>query len=394
MAMQQWPSGYFRQAAAMPRNRDSLIVRISRRRFLEATAVVGCAAAPVTAQDAASPPPDPMCQRCNGVGRIPLMDARPLVWLKGTPLPSGQSAVGEQFCPLCQSTADPAALAAEKKAQLEAALEKNKQWEKRMTGKLACIVTRHATVHTQLTPSQARNVGNAIESLTLHLKNLTQSLLLTPTRPDTLELVLLWEKPSWDRFRKAMESLYTIEQLGSSWYSASQYNAYDHVATPHMYETPQSLRTRPPSCGAVFLVGRRQLNLATDWHAPFWLVEGFAAYGDHAVHKVNRWYTVYDVKQIPVGDWLAQARQLASDSKLRTWKELMNRELRDWEAIDHIQSMAMAAFLLESEPNHFLDLTKRLKRGEQEMPALETAYRTNLAALEDRLPRWLLTRRL
>jgi hypothetical protein len=320
------------------------------------------------------------------------MDARPFVWLKGTPSPTGQAAVGEQFCPMCQSAADAKALAVQAKEQLEAAMEKNKQWEVRMGGKLACVVTRHATVHTQLTLGQARNVGTALEGLTLHLKKITGSMLLTPTRPDSLELMLLWEKPSWERFRKVMESLYTIEQLGGSWYSAQQYNAYDHRVTPHMYETPQSVRTRPPSCGAVFLVGRRQLNLATDWRTPFWLVEGFAAYGDHAVHNVNRWFTVYDVKHIPVGDWLADARKLASDTKLRTWKEIMNRELRDWEPEHHVQSMAMVAFLLETEPAKFLDLTKRLKGGENEVPALEGAYRATLEELEQRLARWLLAR--
>ena len=58
------------------------------------------------------------------------------------------------------------------------------------------------------------------------------------------------------------------------------------------------------------MVARRQLNNATAGQAPFWLVEGFAAYGDHAVHKLNRWFTVYNVKQVPVGHWLAEARAL------------------------------------------------------------------------------------
>ena len=232
-------------------SRNHCEINVSRRGFLAGAATIACTASSIAAQDRLSTPADPDCPRCGGAGRVPLVDAKPFVWVTGTPRPTGHAAIGEQFCPVCQSDEDAAALAVEAKAQLESALEKNKQWEDRMQGKLTCVVTRHATVHTQLTPAQARQVGLALESLTLHLKRLTGSMLLAATRPDTLELMLLWEQPAWDEFRKVMEGLYTLEQLGESWPSARLYNAYDHVSTPHMYETPQSVRSRPPSCGAV-----------------------------------------------------------------------------------------------------------------------------------------------
>jgi hypothetical protein len=235
--------------------------------------------------------------------------------------------------------------------------------------------------------------GHAIEALTLHFKRVTESLLLTPTRADTYELVILWEKPSWDRFRKVMESLYKPEQLGEAWAPSRDYNAYDHPVTPHFYETPQTARTRPPSCGAAFMAARRQLNVATEWQAPFWLVEGLGAYGDYIVHKQNRWFTVYDVKQVPVGDWLANARKLAADDQLRPWNEMANRELRDWQPTDHYQSLAMAAFLLESEPARFLDLLIQLKRSVDSSTAIEHAYRATASDLNPRLKQWLLNRK-
>jgi hypothetical protein len=374
----------------MALNRRYSRAGIARRAFLAQAVAIGCAARSASGQVTTSATPDPNCPRCGGFGRIPLTDARPFVWLKGSPLPTGQSMAGEQFCSVCQPSGNAAAIVAEAKEQLEAAVAKSKQWEERMGGKLACVVTRHATIHTQLMPAQARAVGTAVESLTLHLKKISGSMGLTVTRPDTLELMLLWEKPAWEQFRKVMEGLYALEQLGESWASARQYNAYDHVAIPHMYETPQSVRTRPPACGAVFLVGRRQLNLATDWRAPFWLAEGFAAYSDHTVHNVNRWFTVYSVKQVPVGDWLGEARKLAADTKLRGWQEMVKRELRDWEAADHEQSMAMVAFLVETEPAKFLDLLRRLKSGDNEAAALEGAYRAKREELEERFSRWLL----
>jgi hypothetical protein len=369
-----------------PRDRSRCF---SRRALIAAVVSAG----PAMAAPDEKVVPDPNCPGCSGVGRIPVTGAKPFVWVKSTPQPRWESVVGERPCPACQSGGDPAAIAAEMREQAAAALVQNKQWEERTGWKLALVVTRHAAVHTQLSPAQARQVGTALETLTLHLKKVTDSLVLTPSRPDTLGLVLLWEQDSWNHFRKVMEGLYRLEELGESWASARQYNAYDHFVTPHMVETPQSIRTRPPSCGAVFLTARRQLSLTTERKAPFWLTEGFGARGDHLVHKLNRWFTVYSVKQVPVGDWLAEARKLVAESRQRPWPEIMKRELRDWEPEDHFQTMSMAGFLLESEPAKFLDLARRLASGEKDAAAIESAYRAPLDDLAERWSRWLLAQR-
>jgi len=365
-----------------------------RRKFLSIAFAAGCVAkSGAGRQPAAASMPDPDCPRCGGAGRIPVKDSKPFVWLKGTPQPKWETAVGELSCPVCQTGIAPGAVGLEFKEAVDAGLEKNKQWEERTGWKLNCVITRHAVVHTQLTPTQARTVGNALEMITLHIKRITDSLVLTPTRPDNFELIMLWEKASWEQFRKVLEGLYTLEQLGGSWYSARNLGAYDHIEVPHMYDTPQTLRTRPPSCGAVFLATRRQVRLASDWKAPFWLYEGFGAYGDNVVHKLNRWYIVYDVTEVPVGDWLADAAKLAGRSKLRPWAQMVERELRDWTPDDHVQTSAMAAFLFESQPAKFIDLIRRLKRGEKEVAALEEAYGAKLDEIDSRFSRWLIARR-
>jgi hypothetical protein len=185
-----------------------------------------------------------------------------------------------------------------------------------------------------------------------------------------------------------MESMYSQNQLGPNWISAHEMNAFDHVDVPHTYETPQSIKTRPPSCGAVFITARRQLQIAADRRAPFWLAEGFAAYGDNVVHKLNRWFTVYQPRQMPVGDWMIEARKLVGEKKQRPWKAMFKRELIDWETPDHIQTMSMAAFLFESEPAKFLAYLKRLRRDEEPLEALEGAYNASLDDLEARWARW------
>jgi hypothetical protein len=369
--------------------------QLSRRLFLVGAAT-SCALAPKAAgqETASAPKPDEQCIHCGGLELLPVKDARPFVWLEGTALPGREAAVGEQYCPLCQPAGDSGKLAREAKERLDGARDMHAQWEERTGWKLVLAVTRHATIHTLLTPTQARSAAMAIENLTLHLKRVTKSLALTPTRPHTYELVILWEKPSWDQFRKVMEGLYTAEQLGDSWAPAREFNSYDHYVTPHMYETPQSIRTRPPTHGTVFLAARRQINVATAWHAPLWLAEGFAEYGDYAVHKANRWFSIYDVSRAPpAGDWMVEARRLAADDRLRPWEEMMKQELRDWESADYVQTMVMVAFLLETEPRRFLDFTQRLSKGEQDIAALERAYSAESDELDQRCTRWLLARR-
>jgi len=361
----------------------------SRRQFVVAAAM----GTTLAIGRRASAQSDSNCPRCGGLGRIPLLTEKPFVWMKGTHLPKLESFLDEQSCPICHRGGDKAELVAEFAAKVDGAVEANKEWEDRTGWKLACVVTRHAAIHTQLKTADARAVGSAIETLMAHLKRASTSLALARTQPDQFGLILLWEKASWDAFRKVMESKYSLQELGSAWTSSREVNAYDHVDVPHTYETPQSMKTRPPSCGAVFMTARRQLQLATSWHAPFWLAEGFSAYGDNVVHKLNRWYTVYSPRQVTVSDWLVDARKLVADKKHRPWEEMFRRELMDWQAPDHIQTMSMVAFLFEAEPAKFLGYLKRLAGGDLEQPALEEAYGSSVAEIEQRWTQWLAKRR-
>jgi hypothetical protein len=361
----------------------------SRREFLQAS-VIGAALATSRVSKAEA---DPDCPRCGGIGRIPLLTEKPFVWLQGTPLPKLDGFVDVDFCPICQAGGDKDELVAELKAKIDGALEANKKWEERTGWNLACVVTRHAAIHTQLKTTEARLVGAAIETLMSHLKRKSASLALATTRPDEFGLLVLWEKSSWEEFRKVMESIYTMRQLGPNWISAHEMNAYDHVDVPHTYETPQTIKSRPPSCGAVFITARRQVQLATGWKAPFWLAEGFSAYGDNVVHKLNRWFTVYQPRQMPVGDWMVEARKLVGEKKQRTWKAMFKRELIDWETPDHVQTMSMAAFLFESEPAKFLGYLRRMRSGEEPVEAMEEAYGSSVTDIEERWARWIAARR-
>lgn len=374
---------------------SSLALDVSRRNFCWQMGLLVGGALVARGQESppapASPPSDADCPRCGGLGVIPQAGARPLVWISGQPPPRPEAFLDEQDCPACTG-GRPLSLE-QARQQIQTIQQRNQLWSERTGWKVVSVATRHAAVHGQLTPSQARSVGQALETLTLHLKAVTGTLVLTPTRPATFEMFFLWERSGWDRFRSVLEKLYTHEQLGPEWAPARDYNAYDHVDIPHWYETPQSVRGRPPSCGAVFLTARRLLVLATANRAPFWLREGFAAYGDYHCHGSNRWYSVYDVRRLPAGDWMAEARRAAAEDRLRPWDEMFHRELRDWEWLDHVQTLAMTSFLLETQPARFLELVRRLRAGEALESALTAAYRRSTSELTVHCSRWLLARR-
>jgi hypothetical protein len=335
-----------------------------------------------------------MCPRCGGQGIVPLKDARPFVWVEGTAPLKPEAAVGEQYCPACRPLVDPGRWAGEVRERIEAAQARHEKWRERIGGRLILALTRHGAISTQLTAAQARTVAVAVENLSLHLRGVTGSLALTPTWPDNYALIYLWEKPAWDHFRTVMEAAYTREQLGEQWPTVRDYHSYDHFETPHLYATAQSLRQRPLSYGALFLFAHRQINLATDWQAPTWLAEGFAAYGEHAVLGDVRWFSVYDSSRSPVpGDWLREARGAAAGGKLHPWAEHLPRALRDYDAVDYCQSLALVAFLLHSDSRRFLDFCRRLKAREACEGALAAAYQQPLPDLELEASRWLLARK-
>src|SRR5262245_21791489 len=91
---------------------------LSRRAFLGAAGAGLVASCQVVGKASAeSTLADPDCLQCGGLGRVPLKDAKPFVWISGTPIPKPETAVGEQFCPTCQISPESGVLAAEKKEQ-------------------------------------------------------------------------------------------------------------------------------------------------------------------------------------------------------------------------------------------------------------------------------------
>lgn len=357
---------------------------LSRRRCLAAAAAAMC---PRRARGQAA---DPECRRCRGAGLVPLAAPKPFVFVEGVGGFRAAEAAAAEPCPVCQPMADKTEPLEWARQQHEGAVRRHKQWEDRTGWRLVLVQTRHAAIHTQHQPIEARRIGQAVEALTIHLQQATGSLELTRTQPDEYEQVLLLGQRSWDKFRTVLEGLYTPEQLGEPWLPARQLSSYDFYHVPHAFTTPERVRHQAPAYQAVKFAATRQIMLATGWKAPTWFCEGFGAYGQQAALGDVRISTVYAPERGPKAIYsLRDAREQTRQRQARPWGDLLDRELRDFEPADYAQALGMVSFLLDTWPAKFLSLVRLLKAGTPCAAAMEQAYDKDSTILSLEAEKWL-----
>ncbi|WP_425615600.1 hypothetical protein NA78x_005525 [Anatilimnocola sp. NA78] len=362
---------------------------IDRRTWLKKAAAFSLAtvaSVPISAQEA----PKNDCPDCGGLGFLPLKNRRPYFHVEGQPAPKAADAVPHRFCPKCQANRNQQELVDEQTARLKTARDSHQKWEKETNLQLTRVETRHVVVHTQMPSPECVKMAQGFENLVGHLQNLTGSMELTCTRPESYEQMCFVGSEPYEHFRSVMEKLYSLEERGPSWSVGRGLVAFDHTLMAFFYETPQTMKLRPPVHGVCFMGGRKQLNVATNYRAPRWLSEGFAEYCEFAALKKNLWRSVYNQNEGPKpGDWVSQLRELFAANRLRPWVEQTIRQLEDWDARDYLQSFGMVAFLLQTEPKKFLRCTRQLKAGVVAEKALEEAYETSIAKLDTEFGRWL-----
>jgi hypothetical protein len=340
---------------------------------------------------------EPGCRRCRGLRRVPKSTAKPYVFVEGQgAFRPSEAAIG-QPCPLCQAGDSALEIAAQSvraaQREHEDVLAEHAEWEKRLGEKLLLVQTRHAAIHTQLKPADAKRVGEAVEQMILRLQRTALSLAITPTRPSGYPQVILWGEPAWLKFRQVMETLYTPQQLGSEWHNAGKGMMYDHVKVAHLYLTPKMVRDVPAEYFAVKLAATRQIWIAANSRPPPWLIEGFSGYAQETVLGSARVFTIYALDRGPKKPLtLADAKRAAAEKLFRPWDKLLARELRDFEEADYVQSLAMTAFLFEDQPAKFLAFVEQLARGEPSQAALEAAYGKPASDLEAACAKWLARR--
>jgi hypothetical protein len=330
------------------------------------------------------------CEDCAGLGIMPLKNRKPYYHIEGQPLPKAPDAVPARWCPKCQPDKREQELIDAQTERFKTALDTHKKWEKETGFQLTRIETRHIIVHTQMPPGECQKIAQGFEALAAHLQDLTGTMELTRTRPETYEMMCFLEQANYEKFRTVLEKLWSLEERGPAWSQSRGIGAFDHTLLPFFYENRQTLQLRPPVHGVCFMGGRRQLYIATQYRCPRWLAEGFAEYSEFAALKKNLWHSVYNANPGPEpGDWVSQLRQLAVAGQLRPWEDQMKRELELWDVRDYLQTFGMVAFLIQTEPKKFLALTRKLRAGTDCDKAIEEAYGKPIARLEPECTKWI-----
>ena len=365
----------------------SAVLRLSRRDWFFATTAASFAlgSADLFGQQAFN-----NCDECGGLGVLPLKNRKPYYHIEGQAPPKAADAVPHRFCPKCQPDKKDQELVDEQTERFKTALDGHKQWEKEFGAPLTRIETRHITVHTQMPMPECIAIGQGFEAYAAHVQNLTGTMELTRTRPESYDMMCFLGQDNYEKFRTVLEKLWTIEERGPSWSQGRGIPAFDHHKLPFFYESLQTIKLRPPAHGVCFMGGRRQLYVQTNFRASRWLAEGYAEYSEFVAMKKNLWRTVYNMNPGPEsGDWVSQVRQLAAARQLRPWEEQMKRDLTDWDARDYLQTFGMVSFLVQTEPKKFLTFTRNIRTGAEETPALEGAYGKKLAQLEADGNKWI-----
>lgn len=337
-------------------------------------------------------PPDPACATCRGLGKVPFSPFRPYVAIEGMAAPKPDLLLPGRYCPKCQKGKDDKDGLEAEAARLKTGQEKHAAWEQKTTWQLVLVQTHLASIHAQLPPPEARNVGVAVEALAKHLEDVTGSLELCVTRPDDCELIILWEKQNYLRFLKLMEPEWGAG-MGNNW--ALLPELAGSTVGPTSFFRQLEKGSPPPAHMAVSMLAKQQLARATGGRVPEWLREGFGAYGENAVLGKNLVHSIdYQIQNHQLNpDWSIEMRRLAATNQLRSWARMFILPLRDYGPPDYVTSFSMTAFLLRTEPQKFLDLVRALRDGKDSPTALAECYGKPVEQLQQAWLQWVVAPR-
>jgi hypothetical protein len=338
--------------------------------------------------------PAPACAQCCDTGFVPLRldPLRPYV-ANNLAAAKPQPAVPWAFCPACKKGADPKELLQAETARLAAAGEAHKEWEQKSGLTLQYLETHHAAVRSNLPPGTNQALAEMIEKTTIHIQNTFQTVLLTPLRPDNLEIIIGKDDDSFKKIVKVIQARSEdtdanrqhFEMVarcpGGTHYMNDKYVIYANNKFPNVQNT------------VLHQVARIMLRHATKEKAPPWLPEGFGAYTENALTRRVLCVTfTYEQGQTKFGEfWDLEIAKLASLKKLRTWEDVFQMELVGLKANDYMSMYAVVSYLIRGEPRfptQFVRLAYLMREGRPFQEALETAYGKKAKELEAAGMRW------
>lgn len=326
--------------------------------------------------------PDGVCLVCQGRLFAPLNPQRAYIHVEGEPAPKPDACVPWRFCPHCQKDRDAKDLVDAEAQRLLTAVDKHKDWEQRTQMQFVRVETRHATLHVGLAADVARRQGAALEALAAHLQMLTKSTLLTQTRPDTLDMLILPDNAAHQKFLALAPNFPEFSGI-SDWGLIQQTGGFNGngVTVQNATKVPNL----PPEHMTLALFSSRNIRLACGNKGRDWLNTGFQYYCEKAVTNQNRVHSInYQVGDAPVSqDWNADFKVLMQQRKLRSMEDLFTMELRFFTAPDHLESYSLVSYLIRSEPLKFIDFVRAVAGGQDDKTALESVFGKTLKELEN-----------
>jgi len=344
----------------------------------------GSTPAPAKAIDA--PELTPVCATCMGTGFTPIGGPRHLVrGLKDAP-PPGTLLPPWKQCAKCKAGVDDATLAEVEAARMKdpAVQATADNWAQMAGGNLGSVETRHITFRSQLAPAQSRVVADMLEQLTEHLQLTTRVTVLTPTRPETHELFLFTDRGAYEKIRDTVAPNPNIDRAALAKISgmSGRNKSLFHVQPPQ----------KPEHMG-LFLMGRMSMTEASNAKAPFWMVEGFAAYCENAITKKNLCYTIsYELNDIKFSpNWNDDVRKFALKKQLKPWKDVFFASGVQMKPLEYLTCYSMVSFLIKSDPQRFSKLVLAVREGHPSPVALKLAYGRSVEDLQNMWANWALT---
>lgn len=358
----------------------------------------------------------PRCPQCLGTGYVPILPGRAYTHFAKDALPNPVEAVPWAYCPRCQAGASPALLTQAEAQRLrdDKAKANQQNYEQATRLKFLRAETQHITLYMQLAepfqrdaaakPNDPRNsdrrhledrthtelkeVAAALEQLKIHLEQSTRTTVLTQPRPDSHEMLILWDIASYNIAIDGLlpqsstdDKVLARKAAGVSGRFRAFYNSYlGEPAVP-----------RPPRHMALFLFGHMLMQEAADSKAPPWLLEGFGAYCEHAITKQNLCYSFeYEMNEIRFGtNWDLDIRRFARESRLKQWRQTVSLDLIGAKPLDYLSFYSIVSFLM-ADPPRFAQLVLEFKSGADSATALERSYGRKLEDLQTMWGNWLL----
>lgn len=336
-------------------------------------------------------PKPPPCQKCLGCGHIPIPNLRPYVYVYSERPPDPAAVVPWIYCDQCMKDHDNKQLPALEAERFARTVEKNKVWDDIFAGfksKLVHVETRHVLLHCELPVTVAVQVATVLDKLTASLQARSRSALLTQTRPDTHEIVVVATLASYNDLITALEKKAPGDDWGmlrkSTGFSFSKLSVFNAANSGSI----------GPSSMAIHQFSKMLISTACDGHAPPWLTSGFSSYCENFLTQRNLCYTfAYEMNDVKFGEnWNQDIRKFATKGELKKWDYIFPIDLIGLKALDYLTCYSMVSFFM-GDGQRFAKLTAEIRDGTQSAPALEKVYGRPVKELQTMWVNWAVQQR-